>query len=157
MLNYMNVFTVCFFGHREVDNFIEIEDKIYEIVSDLIRNKEYVEFIVGRNGVFDQIVTSEIIKAKKNIFDASSTLTLILPYITSEYSNNAQAFNEYYDAIEIFDTSDAYFKSSFQKRNREMVNRSDLCIFYVAHKSGGAYQTMKYAEKQKKHYINIAT
>lgn len=104
----MNTYTVCFFGHREIDDFLYAEEKIYELVSNLIRTKEYVEFLVGRNGDFDQIVSSVIHKAKRNIFDANSSLTLVLPYLTAEYTDNEKSFGEYYDTVEITDTSDTH-------------------------------------------------
>lgn len=37
-----------------------------------------------------------------------------------------------------------------------MVDRSDLVVCYVDHDSGGAFQTMAYAEKTGKSVINIA-
>lgn len=37
-----------------------------------------------------------------------------------------------------------------------MVDRSDLVICYIQHKSGGAYKTIKYAEEQGKVIINLA-
>ena len=70
MCGLKNIFTVCFFGHREVDNYQLAESKTYEIVADLIRSKEYVDFLVGRNGEFDQIVSSAVKKAQRNVFHA---------------------------------------------------------------------------------------
>ena len=156
MHGLMDMFTVCFFGHREIENFTFVEDKIYELVGNLIRTKEYVDFIVGRNGEFDQIVSSCVIRAKKNIFEANSSLVLVLPYPTADYLNNVGYYKDYYDEIEIVDDNDTHFKAAFQKRNRQMVDRSDLCVFYVDHNSGGAYHTMKYAKAQGKTIINIA-
>ena len=37
-----------------------------------------------------------------------------------------------------------------------MVDRSDLVVFYVEHNSGGAYQTMRYAQEKEKRIINLA-
>lgn len=156
MHGLMDIFTVCFFGHREIDNFTFAEDKIYELVGNLVRKKEYVDFLVGRNGEFDQIVSSCVIRAKKNIFEANSSLVLVLPYPTADYLNNVEYYEAYYDEIEIVNDNETHFKAAFQKRNRQMVDRSDLCVFYVDHNSGGAYQTMKYAEMQGKAIINIA-
>lgn len=51
--------------------------------------------------------------------------------------------------------SNAHPKSAIQIRNRAMVNRSDLCVFCVTHKSGGAYQTLRYAEKADSNIINL--
>lgn len=49
----MNIYTVSFFGHRELPNMFELEDKLMSILRELISKKEYVEFLVGRNGDFD--------------------------------------------------------------------------------------------------------
>ena len=60
---------------------------------------------------------------------------------------------EYFDEIEIF--SGTHYKSAFQQRNRDMVNRSRLAIFAVNKTEGGAYSTMKYAAAQGVEMINL--
>ena len=80
-----------------------------------------------------------------------------MPYARAEFTNNEQAFLEYYDEVEICEKSArAHFKAAIQIRNRAMVDRSDMVIFCIQHQSGGAYKTMKYAEKIGKTIINIA-
>jgi predicted Rossmann fold nucleotide-binding protein DprA/Smf involved in DNA uptake len=37
-----------------------------------------------------------------------------------------------------------------------MVDRSDMVICCIERKEGGAYQTIRYAEKQGKHIVNVA-
>ncbi len=49
----MNIFTVSLFGHREISNPLEIEKALLKEIRSLILSKEYVEFLVGRNGEFD--------------------------------------------------------------------------------------------------------
>lgn len=49
----------------------------------------------------------------------------------------------------------ATIKMPHQPRNRVMVDRSDLAVFYIQHESGGAWQTMKYAKMLGKPYINL--
>lgn len=70
---------------------------------------------------------------------------------------NLECFIEkYYDEIMIFEESQsAYPKAAFQIRNQIMIDRSDLIFFYVEHAYGGAYKSMKYAEKQGKRTINL--
>ena len=81
---------------------------------------------------------------------------LVLPYDTAEYRNNREIFDNYYDEVEICEkTCTAHYKSAIQIRNKAMVDRSDLVVFYLEYKSGGAYQTYKYAVKQKKKIILI--
>ena len=153
----LNIFTVEFFGHRYVDNIIRIEDMLEEQIRKLIDENEYVDFLVGRNGDFDQCVSSSVLRVRKNHRDDNSALVLVLPYPTAEYLNNENYFHEYYTDIEISSTASvAHPKSAIQIRNREMVDRADLIICYIEHEKGGAWQTVEYAIKQGKTVINLA-
>lgn len=95
------MFTVSFFGHRYIDNFRRIEERVERQIRQLIVEHEFVEFLVGRDGDFDQIVSSAVIRAKKNIRDDNSALIWVLPYPSSELQNNNEEFHNYYDEIEI--------------------------------------------------------
>lgn len=151
-----NTYTVSFFGHRIIENTLFIESRVEGFIRSLLREKEYVEFLVGRDGEFDRIVSSVVRRCKRTIREDNSSLVWVLPYLTAEFRDNEDAFQEYFDEIEVCDSSSGkYFKAAFQARNRQMVDRSDLVIFCVDHESGGAWQTMKYAKKQGKPYINI--
>ncbi len=152
----MNTYTVSFFGHREIENVFIIENQLETLIRELLLTKEYVEFLVGRDGEFDQIVSSTIRRCKRAIREDNNALVLVLPYATAEYRNNEQSFHAYYDEIEICAASaEKHFKSAHQIRNRSMVDRSDLVIFCVEHNSGGAYQTMQYAKKINANIINL--
>ena len=66
------------------------------------------------------------------------------------------SFFDYYDEIEVYETSsNAHFKSAIQIRNRYIIDKSDLTIFYVNTSRGGAYQTYCYAKNQNKNIINL--
>ncbi len=152
----LEIFTVSFFGHREVDNFFRIEEQLEKLIIELLSTKEYVEFLVGKNGEFDQLVSSTIRRIKKNYRDDNCYHLLVLPYDTAQYRDNYESFNEYYDQVDIYENYyKAHFKAAFQNRNREMVNRSDLVVFYLERDYGGAYQTYQYAVKQKKNIIKL--
>ena len=152
----MDTFTVSFFGHRYIDNPFPIEKALEELIGSLLRSKEYVEFLVGRNGDFDQLVSSAIRRCKREIRDNNSAHVWVLPYSTADFRDNEEAYREYYDEIEICGSSaGSHFKSAFHARNREMVERSHLVVFCIQHESGGAWQTMKYAQKLGKHIIDL--
>lgn len=152
----LDIYTVTFIGHRYIDRFSFVEDKVEELVRDLIGSKAYVDFLVGRDGEFDQIVSSTVLRVKKRVFDANSSLIWVMPYETAEYRDNAESFEEYYDEVELCqESASAHFKGAIQKRNRYMVDRADLLICYVEKEEGGAYQTMQYAIKAGKKVINI--
>lgn len=153
----LDIFTVAFFGHRHIDNSFKIDERLEEQIRCLLREKEYVDFIVGRSGEFDQFASSAVLHVRKAVGDHNSSLTLVLPYATAEYLNNAQFFEKYYDEIEICqESAQAHFKSAIQIRNRKMADRADLIICCIEHESGGAYQTIQYAQKQNKTIINLA-
>jgi len=152
----MEIYTVSFFGHRYIDNILKVEEQLEDIIRQLLSEHEYCDFLVGRDGDFDQCVSSSIIRAKRKYRDDNSSHILVLPYARNDYLDNQESFEEYYDQVEICEeAASTHFKGAFQKRNRAMIDRSDLVIFNVEHESGGAYQTMQYAVKQGKKVINL--
>lgn len=152
-----NIFTVAFFGHRYVDNILQVEVLLEEHIRKLIDKNAYVDFLVGRNGDFDQCVSSSVLRVRKNHRDDNSALVLVLPYPTAEYRNNENSFHQYYTDVEIsYTASVAHPKSAIQVRNREMVDRADLIICCIARKQGGAWQAVEYAIAQGKTVINLA-
>lgn len=152
----LEIFTVAFFGHRYIDDILKVEELLEEQIRKLIKEKEYVDFLVGRNGEFDQCVSSSVLRVRKRHRDDNSALVLVLPYPTAEYLNNESSFHDYYTNVEIScAAAKAHPKAAIQIRNREMVDMADLVICYVEHPEGGAYKTMKYALKHGKPVINL--
>ncbi len=152
----MDTYVVSFFGHRRMDNPLTIDRRLDALIRRLLLEKPYVEFLVGRDGDFDQLVSSAIHRAKRTIRNDNSSLVWVLPYATAEYRNHAESYHEYYDEVEICEAAaGSHYKAAFQARNRSMVDRSDLVVFYIDHNSGGAYQTMRYARKQGVPCINL--
>lgn len=152
----MDTYTVSFFGHRHIDNPLAIDAALDALIGSLLQNKVYVEFLVGRNGDFDQLVSSAIRRCKREIRDNNSAHVWVLPYMTADFRDYEDDYRAYYDEIEICDSAGGHYKSAFQSRNRHMVDRSDLVVFFVERHEGGAYQTMRYAMQQDKQYVNLA-
>ena len=153
----MNIFTVSFFGHREIENALEVERKLEAIITELIQTKQYIEFLVGREGEFDILAASVVKRVKKQMDYGNCSLIWVLPYMKAEFRDNEKNYLEYYDDVEVCEQSaKAHYKSAMQIRNRAMVDSSDLVICCIQHKAGGAYKTVQYAEKQGQTVINIA-
>lgn len=153
----MNIYTVSFFGHRKFDITSEIEKRLDKILCNIISQNDYIQFLIGREGDFDLFAASKIKSAINKFGYGNTSLIFVLPYMKADYLKNKQGYHEYYDEIEIcFQSSDAYFKSAIQIRNKNMVNRSNLVICCIQHKSGGAYKTIQYAKQQNCQIINIA-
>ena len=153
----MDIYTVSFFGHREIENALEVERKLEAKITELIQTKQYVEFLVGREGEFDILAASVVRRVKKQMDYGNCSLIWVLPYMKAEFRDNEKEFLEYFDDVEICEQSaKAHFKSAMQIRNRVMVDKFDLIICCIQHKSGGAYKTVQYAQNQGQTIINIA-
>lgn len=153
----MDIFTVAFFGHRYIDTPYRIEERLEEHIHRLLAEKEYVDFLVGRDGEFDQFASSAVLRVRKRYGDDNSSLVLVLPYARAEYLNNEESYHDYYSDVEIsYAASKAHPKAAIQIRNREMVDRADLILCCIERENGGAWQTVQYAIKQGKTVINLA-
>lgn len=153
----MNIYTVSFFGHREIENPIEIENRLDKILHNLISQKEYIEFLIGRDGEFDLLASSAIKRAVRRYGYGNTCFVLVLPYMRAEYRDNEEYYLDYYDEVEICTESDkAHYKSAIRIRNRNMVDRSNLVVCCIQHKNGGAFKTVQYAKKKHCNIVNIA-
>lgn len=79
----MNIYTVSFFGHRVLSDGFGIEKCLDRLVRELIHTREYVDFLVGRNGDFDILVSSVIHRAIAELDYGNASLILVLPYMTA--------------------------------------------------------------------------
>ena len=162
-MDLISVFTISFFGHRDFSEHLRLEsleslESILEnILKKLLSEHEYVVFLVGRNGEFDQFVSSTIRKVKRDFCRSNSELVCVLPYETSEFKNNVESFLKYYDRVEIYaPVNNTHFKATISKRNVDMVSRSVLLICYVNRKKGGAYNAVVLAQKNNIPFINLS-
>ena len=150
----MNLFTVSLFGHREICDLRLLEKRLSPIIEELILTKKYVSFMIGRNGEFDEYAASVIKRAQKKFGKENNDIILILPYRVS----NINHYAEYYDSIIIPEAlHKIHYKRAITEQNRWMIKNSDLSIFYVKRKSGGANTAMKYAEISGKQIINLCS
>ena len=152
----MEMYTVSFFGHRIIDDLNKVQNELENIISKIVSEHEYVQFLVGRDGDFDIIAASAVRRVKKTLFIDNVDLNLVLPYMRAEISNNIEYMLDYYNDIQVDnDARKAHFKTAIKIRNQNMVKKSQLVICYVEKNKGGAYNAMKYAQKQGCTVINI--
>ena len=117
------------------------------------KDKEYVEFLVGRNGDFDRMAASAVRSAKVELDYGNSELV----YVAEKQPKNIAELESYYDRAEVCsEAANAHFKAAIQTRNKAMVERSDMVICCIEHNSGGAYTAVKYAIKLGKKVFNVA-
>lgn len=135
----MDTFTVSFFGHRQLPDPISLAGEMEAQICQLLLTKPYTEFLVGRTGEFDLLAAAVVRRCQRLYRRDNSALVLVLPYAPADVSG----LEGDYDEIEVFPP--VHYKAAYQLRNQAMVTRSDLCLFYVDHPQGGAYQTLQWA------------
>ena len=149
----MNTFTVSLFGHREINNLRQLNEQFPPLIKELIRAKPYISFLIGRNGAFDEYAASVVKHAQRELGTENNDLTLVLPYAVTDL----KYYEKYYDSIIIPESvQSAHPKSAITLKNKWMIEQSDLVIVFVERSKGGAYTAMRYAEKRKKHVINLS-
>ena len=144
-VSFLDVFRVSFIGHREVEDFFFVEEQINKAVRELILTKGYVEFYVGRNGEFDILVASVIKRAQKDMGDSNSSLILVIPYPIADM----EAYENYYDDV-VYppELHKVHYKAAITKRNRWLVEHTDLLVAYVTKDKGGAATCLNMAIEQ---------
>ena len=152
MNNRMDIYTVSFFGHRELYDMNRIDTHLVPMLKELIQTKRYVSFLIGRHGEFDEYTASVIKRVQKEIGKDNNEITLVLPYTVSDL----EYYEKYYDNIIIPESvAGAHPKNAITLKNRWMIEQSDLVVVNVERRTGGAFAAMKYAEKKNKKIINL--
>lgn len=149
--------TVCTFaGHREVYQ-ANIADRLDEAIAQIIETDNSFRFLVGGMGDFDGMCSSAVRRAKKKYPDKHISLELVLPYLTQELNENKSYYEISYDDVVVpIELAGVHYKSAITKRNRWMVEKSNWMIAFVYRDFGGAYTTLRYAEKKGLQIINLA-
>ncbi len=147
------IYRVSFIGHREITyDFRYVEEALDRIISDVTRNKEFVEFYLGQNGDFDTMAASAVKRYQNRTGKENSALILVIPYEVA----NMDFYEKFYDEIICPDELyGVHFKSAITKRNEWLVDHSDVLIAYVNKDGGGASKCLKYAKRKEISIENI--
>lgn len=149
--------TVCTFaGHRDVYQ-AGLEAEIEKVIGTLLQTDKEFVFFTGGMGHFDDMCSSAVRAAKRRYADLNISLILVMPYMSNRLNTDKDYYEYLYDEILIpSDLADVHYKAAIKKRNKWMVDKADCVIAYVYREAGGAFETVKYAQKNKKRIINLA-
>ena len=151
----------CFTGSRDLRGLSssKICKKLEDLLVDLIENEGYTVFRAGGALGFDTLAALCVLHLKKKYPEIQ--LHLILPSKDQDKYFSAQE-KLYYEltlkhADKITYIQDAYSDGVMMKRNRALVNGSDICLALLRKNSGGTYLTTQYAIKQRVKVVNLMT
>lgn len=143
----------CSFGHREV--YENVSARLDRILEDLIINKGVRTFLTGGMGRFDEIFSNAV--RRKKVVCPQTELVLVCPYLTQELNRNKEWYEQNFDSILIPSVLvGVHYKSAIQARNRWLADHSDYVVAYVKRPFGGAYDAVRYSEKQEKRIYSVA-
>lgn len=145
-----------FAGHRDL--FLpDAERKIITALDSILESDDEFVFYTGGMGEFDSKCTSAVRTVRHRFQEKRLRLVLVLPYMTNRVNTDKNYFETEYDDVMIpIDLADIYPKAAIRKRNRWMVDRSDILLACVYRDFGGAYDTMQYALHKGVKVINLS-
>lgn len=150
---------VCFTGHRKIpsEQINDIVQRLKNIIVELINNG-YTDFYAGGALGFDTIAAQTVMELKKDYPQIKLILALPCMNQTSGWNESDKIMYECIREIadKVVYTSDSYFNGCMQKRNRYLVDNSNICVSYLTDKKGGTAYTVKYANSKNVTVINIA-
>ncbi len=155
----MKEMTVCFTGHRDIP--ANQRQDILRALARTIGNlylEGYRTFCTGGALGFDTLAAAVVLMLKKKKADVRLHLVLPCPDQTNGWK---QIDTDMYDAIkneadEISYAAPRYERGCMHARNRQLVDKSRVCVAYMHKATGGTAYTVAYAKRQNLRVINIA-
>lgn len=139
--------TVTFCGHGDTIVSSELQEWLKQNIIAQIEVGATV-FYLGGYGSFDRAAASAVWEIKKTYPHIQSIL--VLPYLDKKVDAS------YYDNTTYPPLENVPRRYAILRRNRWMVDVSDVIIAAVDHGWGGAAQTLQYAMSKKKTIINFS-
>ena len=140
---------ICtFFGHRDAPD--AIRPLLRETLAELIERQEIRHFYVGNQGNFDAMARSVLAELQTTYEIRYEVVLAYMPQKTDPiFKNIPTVLPEGIEAVPR--------RFAIERRNRWMIERSDIVVAYVTRSFGGAAKFRDIARKQKKTIIEIET
>ena len=153
----MTKHTCCFIGHRDINKTEELTERLSKIIENLILKEKVVTFLFGSKSEFNSLCYDVVSKLKekhpqiKRVFVRAE-----YPEINDDYLDYLHRFYEetYYPK-----TVEGSGKSAYIKRNCEMIDKSEICVFYYndeclpKRRKSGTKIALDYANRKSKNII----
>jgi len=148
----------CFTGHRAMS--MAEQKQIFPVLNQEILNAIKKGVTVFRSGGalgFDTIAALSVLNLKKKYPEIKLYVDVPHRRQCAKWSDFDKSVyrNILASADKVTYVSAYYEKGCMQKRNRYMVDNSDMVIAYVKKASGGSYYTACYAKSLDKEVINL--
>ena len=141
---------ISFCGHSTFREEPEVKEEFLKILEEKISGEDVI-FYLGGYGNFDKICFDLLSKLKSKYTNIKRVF--ITPYLYNY--DKLKSLSKIYDETMYPPIETAPPKFAIDRRNRWMIENSDMLICYITHTFGGAYKTYKYALNKNIKIINI--
>ena len=149
----------CFIGHRIIEKEIEtyLKNRLEIIIKSLITKNNVNTFMFGSKSQFNNLCYDIVTKTMKEYpYIKRVYVRAEYPYIDNDYKEYLLSkYEETYYPDNVIGTG----KLVYIKRNYDMINNSDICLFYYddnnSKVNSGTKIALNYANKHNKKIIQI--
>lgn len=119
-------YTVCFFGHRFIDESEELRRRLYKTIEDLIQNRQVTVFLFGSKSQFDDLCYKTVSELMgKYSYIKRVYVRAEFPFINEDYRNYLlEGFEDTYYPERMIKSG----RAAYVERNREMIDKSRFCF-----------------------------
>ena len=143
---------ISFCGHSDYLSNLEDEERLLKLFEKVIENRQ-VDFYLGGYGAFDNFALKCAKKYKKKY--PTARLVFVTPYLGKWLNDRKEFLTKTYDEIVYPNLERTPPKFAISKRNEWMIKQSDFVFGYVSTHYGGAYNSLLFAKRHKKSYMNL--
>lgn len=149
----------AFTGHRLISA-AEIQRLEFELPKTVagLAEEGFTRFYAGGALGFDTLAAQAVLKTREE--NPCISLHLLLPCPGQERRWHLREKHRYYAIKDQADSflylCETYSSNAMFKRNRALINHSDLCVCYLHTEKGGTAFTVRYARKKGIRVINLS-
>ena len=141
---------VTFFGHRDAPE--SLYAPLKEVLTDLIEHRGADSFYVGNEGVFDRLVQKVL--RELSVQYPHIECTVVLAYLPR--APLAQDADKYESTLYPEAAANAPARFAIDRRNRFMIEESDLAVTFVKTSYGGAAKAKALTQRKGKQILELA-
>lgn len=151
--------TCCFFGHRKTEDSKELRARLYKTLEKLITEENIDTFLFGSRSDFNRLCYDTVTVLKQKYPHIRRI------YVRAEYRFIDDEYKKYllsfYEDTYYSDRAVLAGKYVYIERNREMIDKSRICVVYYSpdylppHGKSGTAIAFAYASKKGRKLLNF--
>jgi uncharacterized phage-like protein YoqJ len=146
---------ITFCGHKDIDDRQLILNKLIETLEPYFKGETQLIFYCGGYGGFDSVASQAIDVLRNKHTEVKVEKIFVALYITPTYQEEMSDMKKFYDDVVYPPLENVPLRFAISRRNKWIVENSDIVIAYIKHSWGGASKTLEYAKRKHKQIINI--